>query len=93
MSGKRQTRIAVCEKIWKRTMVIRRAWIREKVVNSISADSPQCEWDRVAEHMMLTFAESGQKSLPCQESIVQRSVQKQRRRKTVDTLLCRPGDD
>ena len=30
-------------------------------------------------------------SLPCHESIVQRSAQKQRRWKTVDTLLCRFG--
>ena len=60
---------------------------------SISDDSPQGEWDRMAEKMMLTFAESGHSSLPCHESIVQRPAQKQRRWKIVDTLLCRFGND
>ena len=32
-------------------------------------------------------------SLPCHESIVQRSAQKQRRRKIVDPLLCQTGHD
>ena len=32
-------------------------------------------------------------SLPSHETIVQRSAQKQRRWKIVDTLLCRPGND
>ena len=32
-------------------------------------------------------------NLPCHESIVQRSAQKQRRWKIVDTLLCRFGND
>ena len=39
-------------------MVISRSWFREKVY-SISADCPQGEWDKMAEKMMLTFAESG----------------------------------
>ena len=39
-------------------MVIPRAWITEKWY-SLSEDSPQGEWDRIAEQMMLTFAESG----------------------------------
>ena len=51
--------------------------------------SPQCEWDKMAELMMLKFAESGHPSLPSHESIVQRSDQEQKRWKTVDTLLCR----
>ena len=40
---------------------------------SISEDSPQGEWDRIAEQMMLTVAESTP-SLPSHESIVQRSA-------------------
>ena len=38
-------------------MVIPRTWIREKWY-SISEDSPPGEWDRIADQMMLTFAES-----------------------------------
>ena len=41
-----------------RSMVILRTWFREKWY-SISEDSPQREWDRMAEEMMVTFAESG----------------------------------
>ena len=65
----------------------------EKKWFSISADSPQGEWDKMAEKMMLTFAESGHPVFPCHESIVQRSAQKPRRWKIVDTLLCRIGND
>ena len=36
-------------------MVIPRTWIREKWC-SISEDSPQGEWDRIAEQMMVKFA-------------------------------------
>ena len=39
-------------------MVISRSWIREKW-SFISEDSPQGEWDKIAEKMMLTLAESG----------------------------------
>ena len=49
--------LSVQKEIWSKTMVISRTWIREKWY-SISADSPQGEWDRIAEKMMLTFAES-----------------------------------
>ena len=58
----------------------------EKKWYSTSEDSPQREWDRIAEQMMLTFAES-KHSLPIHESIIQRSAQKQRWWKIVDTLL------
>ena len=58
----------------------------EKKWYSISEDSPQGEWDKIAEKMMLTFAET---SLPSHESIVQRSAQEQRRWKIVDTQLRR----
>ena len=39
-------------------MVILGIWIREKW-SSISEDSPQGEWNKKAEKMMITFAESG----------------------------------
>ena len=48
---------------------------------------------KMAEKMMMTLAESGHPSPPSHESIVQRSALEQRRRKIVDPLLCRPGDD
>ena len=48
--------------------------------------SPQGEWDRVAELMMIKFAESGP-SFPCYESIVTRNAQEQRWWKIVNTLL------
>ena len=57
----------------------------EKKWYSISEDSPQGERDKVAEKMMLEFAESGH---PFSVLQVQRSAQKQRRWKSVDTLLC-----
>ena len=40
-------------------MVISRSWFREKAGFYQSEDSPQSEWDKMAEKMMLTFAESG----------------------------------
>ena len=39
-------------------MVISRSWIREKMV-FYNEDSPQGEWDKIAELMMLKFGESG----------------------------------
>ena len=57
MRVKCSTRLSLCKEIWSRLMVIPRTWIREKWY-SISEDSPPGEWDRIAEQMMLTFAES-----------------------------------
>ena len=62
----------------------------EKKWYSISADSPQGEWDRIAEKMMLEFGESGHLVF---RATSPRNAQKQRRWKTVDTLLCRFGYD
>ena len=62
----------------------------EKKWYSISEDSPQGEWEKMAEKMMIPFAESGH---PVFEAIVQRSDQKQRWWKSVDPLLCRFGSD
>ena len=53
-----------------------------------SENSPQGAWDHVAEEMLLEFAESGHPIFPCNNSIVQGSVEKQRTRKAVDTLHC-----
>ena len=66
----------------------------EKKWYSISEDSPQGEWDKMAEKMMVTLAESGHPVFRAtSQSIVQRSAQKQRWWKIVDPLLCRPGND
>ena len=46
----------------------------EKKWYSTSEDSPQGERDRVAESMMIKFAESTHPVFPCHESIVQRSA-------------------
>ena len=57
MSGKRQTRISVREKIGKGQW----SFIgpgSEKKWYSISEDSPQGTWDTIAERMLLEFAES-----------------------------------
>ena len=58
MRFKCSTRFSICKKIWCKTMVISRSWFREKWY-SISEDSPQSEWDKMAEKMMETLAESG----------------------------------
>ena len=65
----------------------------EKKLNSISADSPQGEWDTMAEKMMLEFAESGHPIFRAASPFVQRSAQKQRSWKIVETPLCRFGND
>ena len=54
-----------------------------------SENSPQGAWDNIAEEMLLEFAESAHPYIPCNDSIVQGSVEKQRTRKPVDTLHCR----
>ena len=59
----------------------------EKKWYSISEDSPQ------AERMLLELAESGCPIFPCYKPIVQRSTQKQRSWKIVDTLFSRFGND
>ena len=50
--------VSLCEtRFFSRTMVIPRTWTRNKWY-STREYNPQGEWDRVAEQMMLTFAES-----------------------------------
>ena len=59
----------------------------EKKWYSTRIDRPQGEWDRVAELMMIKFAESGHPIFPCYEPTVTRNAQKHRRWKIVNTLL------
>ena len=65
----------------------------EKKWYSISEDSPQGEWDNMAERMLLEFAESGCPIFRATTPFVQRSTQKQRSWKIVDTLCSRFGND
>ena len=60
---------------------------------SIREDRPQGIWDKIAEKMLLEFAESGHPIFPRYDSIVQRSTQKQRTWCAVDTLCDWPGED
>ena len=53
---------------------------------STNKERPGGKWDRFAELMMIKFRESGHPVFPSHESIVQRSAQKQRWWKIVDTL-------
>ena len=50
-------------------------------------------WDKIAEKMLIEFAESGCPKFPCNYTIVQRSTQKQRTWSIVDSLCSRPGND
>ena len=63
-----QTRFCLCKKIRSRTMVILRAWIREKVVSN-SEDSPQGEWDKMAEKDDGDTRRKRTPSLPSHESM------------------------
>ena len=52
-------RFSLCEEIFSRTMVIPWTWFREKVVFYQWRDSPQGEWDTIAELMLIKVGESG----------------------------------
>ena len=52
-------RIFVCKKIWKRAMVILLVLVLKSKWYSFKEDSPQGIWDKIAERMLLEFAESG----------------------------------
>ena len=51
------------------------------------------EWDNMAERMMLEFAESGHPIFRAISPLSRGVLKKQRPWKTVDTLLCRFGND
>ena len=65
----------------------------EKKWYSTCEDSPQGEWDKMAEKM-ITLAESGHPVFRATSPLSRgMNVKKQRLRKNVDPLLCRPGND
>ena len=65
----------------------------EKKWSSISEDSPQGEWDKMAEKMMLTFAERGCPIFRATSPLSRVHLKKQKRWKILDSLLCRFGND
>ena len=65
----------------------------EKKWYSTYNERPRGEWGRVAEFDDDQIRRKRTPSFPSHESVVPRNAQKQRRWKTVDTLLCRPGND
>ena len=54
-----QSLYSICKEIWKRAMEIFIGPGSEKKWYSISEDSPQGEWDRTAEKMLVELGESG----------------------------------
>ena len=77
---------------WSRTMVIRRTWIREKVVLYQWRQSTR----RMGQNCRANDDNTRRKhtpSLPIHESIVRRSAFEQRWWKIVNTPLRRPGND
>ena len=57
MRVKCSTRLFQCKEIWSRTIVTLRTWIRAKWY-FVSGNSPQGDWDRIAEQMMLILTKS-----------------------------------
>ena len=62
----------------------------EKKWYSVEEDSPQGIWDNLVENMLIGIRRKRMFNFPCNDSIVQVQAQKQRTRKTVDSLCCRP---
>ena len=60
---------------------------------SISEDSPQSEWDKIAEKMMLEFGESKHPVFRATSPLSRGQLEKERRWKIVDPRLCQPGHD
>ena len=91
MSGKRSTRIFVCKKIWKRTMVIHWSWFWEEVV--------LYQWGQSTRNLghgwkdAVGIRRKRLSNFPRYKSIVSRSAQKQRPWKTVDSLCCHSGNN
>ena len=65
----------------------------EKKWYCISEDSPQGIWDNIAEKDVVGIRRKHMSNFPCYDPIVQRSTQKQRTWKTVDSLSCHSGNN
>ena len=64
----------------------------EKKYHSISEDSPQGVWDKIAERMLLEFAEGECPIFRAASPLCRGQLKKERTWKTVDTLCSRPGN-
>ena len=91
MCGKCQTRISVRKKIWKRTMVIYWFWFWEKMVLYQWRQSTRSMW-QYGRKDFGWIRRKRMSNFPRYEPIVQRSTQKQRTWKTVDTPCIRCGN-
>ena len=65
----------------------------EKKWYSISEDSPQGVWEKIAERMLLELAESGHPIFRATSPLSRGQLKSKGHGKTVDTLLCRFGYD
>ena len=65
----------------------------EKKWSSMEENSPQGIWDHIAEKMLLEFAESGCPIFRATTPLSRCKLKKQRTRKTVDSLCCRPRNN
>ena len=65
----------------------------EKKWYSMKEDSPQRNLGQIGGKDVVGICRKHMSNFPCYDSIVQRSTQKQKTRKTVDSLLCRLGND
>ena len=65
----------------------------EKKWYSFSEDSPQGEWDRVAEQMMIKFAESGHPIFRATSPLSRGVLKSKGGKEIVDELLRCPGND
>ena len=88
MRMKRSARFYVCKKIFTRTLVIPRTWIRKEVVFYSRIQNHKEIGNRIAEQMMMEFSESGHPVFRASiKSIVTRNAQKQMWWKIIDTPL------
>ena len=65
----------------------------EKKWYSVEEDSPQRIWDHIEEKMLLEFAESGCPIFRATTPLSRGQLRSKEHVKTVDSLLCRPGND
>ena len=65
----------------------------EKKWYSIKEDSPQGIWDKLAEKILLEFAESGCPIFRATTPLSRGKLKSKGHGKTVDSLLCRPSND
>ena len=94
MSGTRSSSVLVCKEVWYRTTVIHWSSFRKKWYSiNQKRTVPQGIWDNIAEKMFVGIRRKRMSDFPCNNSIVQELTQKQRTRKTVNSLCRRPRNN